>query len=274
VWLPPHFPLKSFVQDIQVDGSFPSGHTCFLTLLTATSFHESEKFSVTAQAILTVLTVLTGLERVKIGAHYVSDVVAGAAYAVGFVTIFYAVGGDEKVLYRTSHLDLDFQVGVTITLVAAEVFVILCLSMFQKRTSGLHRSTYLWNNQQRLAPENREKYNEKPLGESLDPAAPFVGLSAAVFWVQPLLTDIYVRNMFSPPKTDEINGGTRCLGSLTLLAFIIVVILPVRKLATTKLNNNPLTRFFALTMVYLVMMIFTGFFCFFVIQAVAILQNN
>jgi hypothetical protein len=262
------------VQDIQMDGSFPSGHTCFLTLLTATSVYESDKFSVAAQAIFTVLTVLTGLERIKLGAHFVSDVVAGAAYAVGFVAIFYAVGGDEKLLYRTSHLDLDFQVGVTIALVAAEVFVILCLSMFQKRTSGLHRSTYLWNNQQRLAPENREKYNEKPLGESLDPAAPFVGLSAAVFWVQPLLTDIYVRNMFSPPKTDEINGGTRCLGSLTLLAFIIVVILPVRKLATTKLNNNPLTRFFALTMVYLVMMIFTGFFCFFVIQAVAILQNN
>jgi hypothetical protein len=155
------------------------------------------------------------------------------------VTIFYAAGGDEKLLYRTSHSDLEFQVGFTIALVAGEVFVILWLSVFQKRTSAL------WNNQQRLAPENREEYKDMQLGESLDRVAPFVGLSATLFWIQPLLNDINVRDAFSPPKTDEINGGIRFLGSLTLLAFIIVLSLPVRKLATTKLNNSPLIRFSA-----------------------------
>ena len=70
VWLPMHIGIKSGVNDIQSDESFPSGHTTFFGMITTTLFWEPGIYSVTLRWIFLILTIATGFERVKIGAHF------------------------------------------------------------------------------------------------------------------------------------------------------------------------------------------------------------
>jgi hypothetical protein len=70
VWLPARIQVQSFVGDIQGDGSFPSGHSGFFTLIAAAAWKEQE-CSRSTRVTFTVCAGLTALEHVELGAHRV-----------------------------------------------------------------------------------------------------------------------------------------------------------------------------------------------------------
>ncbi|MFI2363016.1 phosphatase PAP2 family protein [Promicromonospora sp. NPDC019610] len=75
--------------------SFPSGHAANTAAMTTTlvvlvwSSLRSRALRAAAVAGAVLLTVATGVDRVMLGVHYPSDVVAGALFGVGFVLASY-----------------------------------------------------------------------------------------------------------------------------------------------------------------------------------------
>jgi membrane-associated phospholipid phosphatase len=275
VWLPARIRVQSFVNDIQGDGSFPSGHSGFFTLIAAAAWKEQRIFSSSTQVIFTVCAGITALERVKLGAHFVSDVLGGVVYAILFVVIFYAAGGDEHLLHRTEFSDLKFQVHFTIAFVMVQLLSIFLANTFRREVSALDRATYFQNNLQRLSVSAQKELlrgKEKPLGLSRDFLSPFLGISAVVFWVQPLIADTYYRSGSSP--VEDVPGSVRLFGAVSAMAFIIAIVLPTRKLVGRKLKENHMTRFFVLAITYMVMLIFAAIYCHFSIQAVLVLRDK
>lgn len=276
VWLPTHFAVKSLVDNIQPDGSFPSGHTGFLVLIASTALHEPDIFSLTARVILAVIAGVTAIERVNMGAHFASDVLVGVLYGDAFVTIFYAAGGDQHLLYRVTSLDLEFQVRVTVVLVSIMLAAIFLVNLLSREVSPLNRSTFFQNNLQRLSESQREKLLDHavPFGQtSQSLLAPYVAIAAVCFWAQPLLASIYVRRQYLPP-TSEILGVIRFFGSMTALAFILVLVLPLRKLADSKLKRSPTLLMLAHVVIYMLMLVFTTFYCHFLIQGMVVLTED
>jgi membrane-associated phospholipid phosphatase len=275
VWLPAHIKVQSFVDDIQADGSFPSGHSGFFTLIAAAAWKEQMMFSLSSRVTFLVFAGITALERVKLGAHFVSDVLGGIVYAIIFVVIFYAAGGDEHLLQRTEHSDLKFQVHFTIAFVSVQLLSTLLAGSFRPHFSALERETYFQNNLQRLSASAQEELRDKkqiPLGPSRDFISPFLAITAVVFWVQPLIADIYFRAGYLPIK--DIPGEVRFFGAVSAMAFIIAVVLPTRKLVGRKLRESHMTRFFVLAITYMVMLIFAVIYCHFSIQAVLVLRDK
>lgn len=75
---------KSFFEWFQERGSFPSGHSGNMMVLTTLVYFKYQLPQLTILLILT--TLLTGLSRVKLHRHYVKDVIAG--YLLGFVVAY------------------------------------------------------------------------------------------------------------------------------------------------------------------------------------------
>jgi hypothetical protein len=271
VWLPARIKVQSFVDDIQGDGSFPSGHSAFLTLIAAAACEEHTMFSLSIRVVFLVCAGITSLERVKLGAHFVSDVLGGIVYAIIFVVVFYAAGGDERLLHRTEYADLKFQVHFTIAIVSVQLVSSFLANAFRRQSSALERATYSENNLQRLSASAQKKLRdrEKPLGLSLDFLSPFLAISAVAFWVKPLIAAIYFRAEYMP--IEDIPGGVRFFGAVSAMAFIIAIVLPTRKLVRRKLKESHMTRFFVLAITYMVMLIFAAMYCHFLIQAVMVL---
>jgi Na+/melibiose symporter-like transporter len=209
-----------------------------------------------------------------LGAHFVSDVLGGVVYAILFVVIFYAAGGDEHLLHRTEFSDLKFQVHFTIAFVMVQLLSIFLANTFRREVSALDRATYFQNNLQRLSVSAQKELRgkEKPLGLSRDFLSPFLGISAVVFWVQPLIADTYYRSGSSP--VEDVPGSVRLFGAVSAMAFIIAIVLPTRKLVGRKLKENHMTRFFVLAITYMVMLIFAAIYCHFSIQAVLVLRDK
>lgn len=274
VWLPDRFGVRSGVNDLQCDASFPSGHTGFLTLLAAVAFHEQALFSVMTRVLLAVFAGITGVGRVYTGAHFASDVFAGAFYSVVFVSVFYASDGNQHLLYRTTNRDLDFQVKVTLVLVSVQLVAILLTSCLCGGSSPLVRSAFKQNNLQKLSGSARKKLqgSDMPLDNTVATFAPFLAVSAVSFWTPPLLSAVHVRNQLLPSA--NVSSAIRFFGSLAALAFISIFVLPLRKLVDVKLKSNRFISMLALVVIYMCTLIFTTFYCHFLIEGMVVLTDG
>jgi len=276
VWLHQHIQLKSLVSGTQVDASFPSGHSAFLTLLAMVSIYEgSNQFATSVQCLLVALAIVGGIGRVHVGAHYLSDVVGGCVYAIAFVAIFYGMGGDELLLERKGSTDLDFQKRFSLVLVSLQILIVVLTETFVPPKTPLERETYLQNNLSRI-PKAKEDEDEdaaslyenvvdRPAGSSRDFLAPFIGLSAVVFWTEPMIASIYVQSRALPYF--EISGSVRFFGVLTGLGFIAAFVLPARKVVGHKFKHMHILRLMLLAVIYVLLMIFAAIFCHFALQA-------
>jgi hypothetical protein len=94
---------------------------------------------------------VTALERVKLGAHFVSNVLGGVVHATLFVVIFHAAGADEHLLHWTELFDLKFQVHFTIAFVLVQPLSTFLANTFCQEVPALDRATYFLNNLQRLS---------------------------------------------------------------------------------------------------------------------------
>lgn len=272
VWLPLYFKIKSGVNDIQADGSFPSGHTVFFVLITTVSFYEPDLFSLHCRIIFVVLAGITAIERVKMGAHFASDVLVGGMVAYGFVAIFYRLDWNENLLYRIFPSDLDYQIRFTLLLTRGQCLAFALNEILQEPISPLLKETVFENNWRRLPhhKNNNEKNvddYERPLGPSRDFLAPYLALSAVMFWMTPIM----LREGLLPLPRDTTRSE-RFLGSLAILCFILVIVLPLRKGATHYLRHMPYVRLVALVLIYMSMVVFTFFFGHALIHAVQILK--
>lgn len=271
VWLPMKFNIQSGVNDIQADGSFPSGHTGFFVLITAVSFQEQDLFSYHCRVIFAVLTAVTAIERVKIGAHFASDVLFGGLEAFVFVLVFYALDWNEKLLYRVFPSDLDMQIRFTLVWAAVQAVAFVMVELLQNPVSPLIQKTAFENNVARLqvcGNHNKEdKIYEQPMGPSRDFLAPYLALSATAFWTTPLM----IRQGLAPLPADTTRIA-RALGSLCVLGFIVLFVLPVRKLVGKVLRKHAYLRLLALVVIYMSMLVFATFYGHAFLHACAVLD--
>ena len=334
VWLSATQPVQSLVDDLQVDSSFPSGHSSFFALLAITSFYESDIISFHVQMILMSLWVAGSLGRVHVGAHYCTDVLVGSGFAAVFVSVFYAAGGDDWLFSRigsngsydeyaergesedllqgwlkaagmteaprkgsslvlslveyfseappssnSDYLDeakdeLSFMVRFTLCLVALQVLALFGTNMLRPCPSPLDRDTFFRNNISRLSDSKRKMLLEdeeaRPCGPSRDFLAPFIAVSAVVFWVHPFIGLLYVEAGRLP--FDDVHGSVRFFGSMLALSYILAVVVPCRKICSKLFKKAHMTRFFALVLIYMSMLVAASLFCFFAIQAILTLQ--
>ena len=266
VWLPLHMGIKSGVSDIQADGSFPSGHTGFLALIATVAYREPDLFADHTVIILLVIAVCA-IERVKTGAHFLSDVVSGGLYSYAFVSIFYYFKLNESLLYRVFPSDLSAQVRFTVYMVIVQLFCMCVVEVMQASVSPLLRETIFQNNLMRLPKPRDPQECAKPLSESRDFLAPYLALTATMFWTPPIM----IRERLAPLPGDTTTG-TRLFGSVSVLAFIIVFVLPLRKLVGHQFRYSHYLRFLLLVLIYMSMLLFTALFGHALIQAVSVVQ--
>lgn len=255
------------VNDVQADGSFPSGHTAFFVLITSVAFREPDLFALHVRVLFAVLSGLTAVERIKTGAHFVTDVLVGAAFAFLFVQVFYELDGHTVISYKLFPQDLDFQLRNTFIIASAQLLTVYFVGILREESTPLTRNTFLHNNLARLEDEP-EDTTTPPLSPSKDFLAPYIGISAVAFWITPVL----IRERLLPlPGT--VSPWSRLLGALSAAAFITIVVLPVRKVLERKLQHNHSIRFMFLIAVYMAMLTFTLAFSHALIHGIDVLSN-
>jgi membrane-associated phospholipid phosphatase len=123
--------VKTLKYITQKDYSFPSGHSAIMSTITTTLVCYSKVYYVSSALIVTsyILTLLTGVSRVVLAVHYLSDIIIGWLIGMIVPMIFYFTSYHTYIITST-----DEQLLCIITLLVC-IIILTILTIIESNTS-------------------------------------------------------------------------------------------------------------------------------------------
>jgi 3-oxoacyl-(acyl-carrier-protein) synthase/acyl carrier protein len=241
---------------VQLDGSFPSGHSSFIaTLATVAAYEGSSSIAV----LMWCATVLTAFVRVLFGAHYPSDVLVGMAIGFGCTAVLFesqlvcapavltadglmihndtavntlwdAVAPGQCYLSSDAADDLAHNLWVTAACLGA-MATLVCIIMLTARPMD-PASIWFMRQQYKTRREQIGVVNkpEPEIGvREIGNMAPFVGMLASVFWVSSAI-DVCYRDFGWLPPAEALTGLDQWLRGAEALGGALVMVIAASKL--------------------------------------------
>lgn len=233
------------LRDIQLDASFPSGHTAFLIAVSCVgALHD---FGPVFISLTFSVAVIGGWTRIRAGAHYLSDIVAGAVLAAVLVTGMYAAGLPDAEGLEVTVITLSASILSTLMVWMIRRYDLLGFEMTQEE----ERQCMI--NLKAKMNEKREKELGKLQASWSDRSMKLFDVELPKFHAVPLaagaaiLTSIF----WAPrPPTQEIGACGSASGASFAIAMVLFSVLLPKVLLTRWLSTDTLAYAFGVYVVY------------------------
>jgi len=262
LWMPQDVAIRPSTRfDLQRDCSFFSGHTAFMTTLWITTILADRPSWLIA--LMTVGALLTGVARLIVAAHFLSDVVVGYVVAgIGTLLVFLATllpspffdWGSETGYLLSNDVSRQF----VVTVIVCVLYLLVCLGSqglaFPISPLKLHswrRNLFL-----RALASGIPVKEIVPCGNrSIDYTSPVLALNLMVWWTPSALRKVFIDNGWIPFDYD----AGQSFASIGFAFAYVIPLFALLRVILPYLAGHPILHYVVSTILLTSLLVWVGF---------------